>query len=296
MPEDLVKSQATFGIHLDGESQIDAMLLSKTIHDMAELAKLAATEENPDAYLKMNVTAFRNGSFQIDFSAICETAKTLIVPASSATTLASSVVSTIKGFFEIKKLLKGEKPKSVTAHEDKIEIENHLGEIITTSKSSQAILNNCKIDQLVVNVSNNIIEHNPNGGFDFISDGVWERFETSDINGISKPIPIEEEILCKRSRIKTELPIRKAALVGRSAWEFTYNGKSISAPIADDEWINEVNSGDVALRSGDYIVATLEIYVDLDRDGKPIDKSEKYTVLKVHGGIQPQNEFPQQSL
>ena len=69
---ELIKSTAQFGIHLEGESEIDAILLSKTISDMAELTQLAARKENPDAYLKMNVTAFKNGSFQIDFSTVCE--------------------------------------------------------------------------------------------------------------------------------------------------------------------------------------------------------------------------------
>ena len=46
---ELIKSTAQFGIHLEGESEIDAILLSKTISDMAELTQLAARKVNPDA-------------------------------------------------------------------------------------------------------------------------------------------------------------------------------------------------------------------------------------------------------
>lgn len=296
MAEELVKSEATFGIHLDGESQIDAELLSKMIHDMAELTRLAAKEENPQAYLKMNVTAFKNGSFQIDFSAVCEAAKTFFLTASAGAGLASVVIGTVKGFLETKKLLKGEKPKNVKEKGPQIEIENSTGEKVQVNKSSQAILHDCQIDQLTMNLSIYMMGHNPDGGFEFVSGKEKVRFGPDDVKVISKPMSIEEETICKRSRVEAELIIRKAALVGRSAWDFIYKGKTISASILDDEWISEVNSGDVAMRSGDYILATLEIYVDLNSDGKPIEKSEKYTVIKVQGGIRHLNEFPQQKL
>lgn len=63
----LVKSEDVFSFHLDGNSSIDAILLSKIISNIAELTKMAAIYENPDSYLRMNVTAFKNGSFEIDF-------------------------------------------------------------------------------------------------------------------------------------------------------------------------------------------------------------------------------------
>jgi hypothetical protein len=291
MTDDLIQSKAAFGLHLEGSNEIDAELLSETIHDMAELTKLAASEENPQAYLKMNVTAFRNGSFQIDFSTICETVKTMFVPATAAAGFAASVVNTVKGFFEIKKLLKGEKPKNVSDIDNKkIVVENNVGEKITVNKYSQSVLNNCQIDQLTINISNCVMEHNPNGGFEFVSENGNSKFSAQNVQDIAKPIPIQEETICKRFCVETELPIVKAALVGRSAWSFIYNGKNIIASIDDEIWISEVNRGDISIRSGDYINATLEIYVDLDSDGKPIEKSEKYAVIKVHGGIRHRAE------
>jgi len=70
MDAELIKIKTAFGFHLSGESSIDAELLSKTIHGVAKLTDLAAKEENSEAYLKMNVTAFKNGSFEIAFSAV----------------------------------------------------------------------------------------------------------------------------------------------------------------------------------------------------------------------------------
>ena len=99
----LIKSEDYFSFHLDGKNSIDAKILSELIGDIAELTKFAALEENPDAYLKMNVTAFENGSFQINFSAICEFAENLINNVLPLAEFASITISTVKEFFEIKK-------------------------------------------------------------------------------------------------------------------------------------------------------------------------------------------------
>lgn len=291
-----MKSEAGFSFHLDGNSAIDAGLLSNIIRDMAELTKLAAQEENPGAYLKMNVTAFRNGSFQIDFSTVCEASESLLSSLGAVSTLALTVVGIVKGFFEIKKHLKGDKPKNITATEDnKVIIEAQDGNTICVSKSEAAITNNVQIDQLIVNISNCVVEHNPNGGFTFRTDKEDLWCSSDDVKVISKPMPIEETVNCQRSRYEAILPIKSLDLLGHSQWSFKYNERTIKANVVDDDFIEKIHSGEF-VKAGDCIKATLEIYVDLDILGKPIEGSEKYTVLKVHGGIIHSQDYPQMTL
>lgn len=102
----LVKSEDVFSFHLDGNSSIDAILLSKIISNIAELTKMAAIYENPDSYLRMNVTAFKNGSFEIDFSTICEITENIISQGNDLIGFASTAIATVKGFLDVKKLLK----------------------------------------------------------------------------------------------------------------------------------------------------------------------------------------------
>ena len=52
----------------------------------------------------------------------------------------------------------------------------------------------------------------------------------------------------------------------------------------DEEFIDKVHNGEI-IKAGDMLKVTLEVYVDLDCFGKPIESSKKYTVLKVHGDI-----------
>lgn len=55
--------------------------------------------------------------------------------------------------------------------------------------------------------------------------------------------------------------------------------------MADEGFIREFQKQG-SVKNGDYVTATLEIYVDVDLQGIPIKGTEKYTVLGVHGGIQ----------
>lgn len=290
----LMESKSCFGIHLDGDSEIDATLLANTISDMAELTKSLAKVENPEAYVKMNVTAFRNGSFQIDFSTICEVSTSILNIAQGSTAFALAVVGIIKGCFEIKKHLKGSAPKAVTnSGKDSVEVENADGTKICVPKSSATVINDIKIDQLVVNISNNVIEHNPKGGFSFNDEKGTAHYSAEDVRAIAKSLPIEQKELCQRIKIEADLAIKKVDFVGNTKWTFVYGKKSIDATIADDNFLKTVHIGAITIRNGDYITATLEKYVDLDILGNPKAGTEKYTVIQVHGGIK---SFQQQTL
>ena len=288
--EELVKSREVFGFHIDGKNEIDAELLSNIIRDTAKLTQLAAQKENPEAYLKMNVTAFKDGCFQIDFSAICEVTKDLITGMLPLATLATSVVTVVKGIFEIKKHLNGKKAKSILPIDKaNVCIENENGQKITVPRSSQIVINNIQVDNLSGNIVNCIQEHSPNGGFHFEDSSGIIVFTAQDLTAMSKPLPVSEESIYKISRLQAELPIKKADLLGRSTWEFKYGNHRISAKIEDEELVDAVHRG-ASVAAGDYIFATLEIRVEINEKGLPIDGTEQYTVLEAHGGIKHKKE------
>lgn len=285
METGLIESKAQFSFHLNGESEIDATLLSETIKDMAELAKSVARKENPDAYLKMNVTAFKNGSFEIVFSAACEIASNLYNNLPAVAGLALTIVTGVKYCFEIKKLLNGKKEKSVSDTEDgKIRIENVEGNVLVAPKSSQIVMNNITADQLVVNIASNAKKHSPEKGFTFVVEDESTGYESDALDRIVRPLPVEETSICQRQIVDAALTIRKAVFFGTSKWSFDYNGHAIDASIDDENFLSEIQRG-YALKAGDYINARLEVYVDLDMQNLPIQGSEKYRVLEVDGPI-----------
>jgi len=285
MERELIESRSKMSFHLDGDSEIDAALLSRTISDMAELTQLAAKEVNPDAYLKMNVTAFKNGSFQIDFSAVCQIAESLFSNTAACAALAATVIGGVKGIFEIRKLLKGEKPKSVT--EDKngfITVESKDGDSVRVPKQSGIAINVVQVGQLVANISSYAKEHNPDGGFSISNEDGSVYCSSHDAEEMSKQATVIETTTCQRSRVETDLPIRKAVFDGTAKWGFQYDGKAIDAAIEDESFMDWMQA-EGSIRGGDYIHATLEILVETNSDGLPKRGTEKYTVIKVHGHI-----------
>jgi len=285
MDTGLVESNARFSFHLDGAEQIEAALLSDIIRNLAELSKIAASSEDPEAYIKMNVCAFRDGSFQIDFSTVCTIQQTLLTDIGKITVFAGTVIGVVKGFLEVKKLLKGESPKNIKplAH-DKIEVENNSGQTIIVPKSSGAIINNVKIDQLTINIAAAVQEHNPKGGFSLSSEGESSQFNADDVKSIRKPIPYTEEVNCKRYRCEVVLLLNKVDFIGRSRWTFKYDNKQIQATIEDEDFLETIHKG-LEVKVGDYINAVMEIYVDLDPLGLPQEDTARYSIVKVIGSI-----------
>lgn len=297
----MMQSETQFSFHLDGSNEIDASLLAKIINDFAAITEYTSNNINKDAYLKMKVTAFRNGSFEIDFSAIIELASTLIIAAPAAITFAETVVDTVKGYLEIKKLLKGKSPKKVTELPDHMtRIENLEGQSIVVPKQSADIIKNTYIDKHVTNISYYVVEHNPEGGFSFDTPSGKLYCSKNDVKNIGQPLPIVESELIKRGRANVALHIKKPDLLGRSQWEFRYNYKdstqNISATIEDDDFLNKVRSGEYTIKASDYINVLLEVETKLDEQQRPVNGSEKYRVLKVIGPIMHEENHEQLKL
>ena len=287
MNNELMKSESTLQFHLDGESQIDAKLLSKIINDFVELTQFAAKDIDSEAYLKMNITAFQNGSFNISFSAVCEFVKNLF--SSENIAIASNILDTVVSYFNIKKFLKGKRPKPENVKQqsqNKVEIINADGSRIVVPKEAANIIYNTHIDNLTVNIANSVSEHNPNGGFSIKTKNHSTAFGKDDISNIEKTVAIDESN-CKRYLIETALIIKKPDFISTSsAWDFIFNGKTIHAKIADEGFTKKVHNGEITLKSADYINARLEMIIDLDENNQPIDSTAKYTVLEVNGDVQ----------
>lgn len=285
MEDELIESKAKMSFHLDGGSEIDAALLSRTISDMAELTQLTAKAVNPDAYLKMNVTAFKNGSFQIDFSAVCQAAETLFTGAVTCAGLAATVIGGVKGIFEIKKLLKGEKPKSVKDDKDgNITVESQSGDTVRVPAQSGIVINVTQVSTLVANISSYAKAHNPNGGFSISDQSGVVYCSPGDVQEMSKQATVVETTTCQRSMVEVDMLIRKAVFDGTAKWGFEFDGKAIDAGIEDEDFMDWFQKCG-AVKMGDYISATLEIIVEADHNGFPLRGTEKYTIVKVHGQI-----------
>lgn len=289
MKNNLKKTQSDFTFKLNGDNEIDAILLTKTIDDMVSLIKITASNVDPEAYCKVKIIAIENGSFQIEFSTVYETVRNLLHNAKDNLPTALYIVNIAQGYFSIKKHLQGKKVKSIEEHQNNTTtIENLNGDIINIPKESVEILYNFKIDSLTSNIAKYSKEHN-NKGFSIHSENKTADFPSSDIENMIIPLSTVEEAKCTRYTAEEKLIIKKPDFLGVSKWIFIKNKKSIEATIEDSDFLEEIHAGK-NIKAGDYIIATLDTYIDLDNNNNKIKGSEKYVVTKVNGGLQHKDE------
>ncbi|MCL1996173.1 MAG: hypothetical protein FWG63_08210 [Defluviitaleaceae bacterium] len=293
--EQLIKSESAFSFNFDGGDEIEAVLLSKSINDIVELTKLTSSLECKDAYIKIKITSFEKGSFQIYFSIISEAIETIARPALTLGGLAVMVISIIKGYFDVKKHLEGKQPKTTVEKDNgKIEIENENGQKIEVESTSLTIINNTNIELYVNSIIDNVMEHNPNGGFNIKTEYETTKYVAEDMLKMAKPFAIKDkEDTFEIYHITTALPIKKADLLKSSSWEFIFQGKIIKATILDTDFLGRVHKGLISVKARDYINAKLEIKIPKDNQGGIIGNKEKYSILKVLGEVQTSTDAEQ---
>lgn len=287
--KELIESKETLSFHIDGGYEIDAILLSKIINDMAKLVEYSGKEIDPDIFIKMNVTAFKDGCFQIDFSTVCLAAATLLQSVTSSINVAADTIDLLKTLFRVKTFLKGESPQSVEELNDSIIITNSKNSTLEVSKHAKIVLNNCHIDNFISDISTCTRQHNSDSGFTLESSTGKESFNSEDIFNMSINLPENSIVTRQFQTIKTNLGILIADFSGKRQWEMSYKNERIRVTIEDSKFLDKIHNGKLSITAGDYINCTLEISIELDSEGIQKKDTLKYTVLEVYGDIYHQN-------
>jgi hypothetical protein len=148
---DFQESRCGFTLSLGGESSIDAELFSKIITDTVELVRLSATAISPNCFLRLEIKATRNGSFETIINAIVKCADSLLSKENAR--LAFEAVSGCLSFLKIKKHLRGEKPKSIHKKAYETTFINQNGSELDVPRAvADTLLYNNKIENSIINI------------------------------------------------------------------------------------------------------------------------------------------------
>lgn len=284
MREEYRESYSDFNIIFGGENEIDATLLIDTMKEVVESLQYITTKIEPGASIKVNISSFQAGSFEIKLKTIVELAKS--IPWKENLGVAATMVTILKGSLEIKKHLKGKRPKKVEYKENSAIIINKDSQKLETNKAiAETYLNDSKVDKNITNIFN-IVNTDGNRNSVIIKQGEDNIVEikSNEFVEMSKPIITDEDLIVETlaHTLELNLLLKKPDLIGRSKWDFILD-KTIPVSIADEEWLREVNSGRIKLSGGVKIPVKLHIENGLDKDGDIIDT--KYTILKVTGDV-----------
>lgn len=280
------ESTDSFSLSFGGENEIDASLFASTMNNIVDLLQQITIQLEPEAYIKLKITSFQYGSFCIDLKAVISYIKNLLTK--DNINMASTIIGTLASCFEIKKHLKGDKPKSIEYKGNKSFITNSQGEMLIKDKSAAEVyFGNAQVDRGITNIFNImvlsgdrdslVIRYNNNQNEIKIQKDEFANMAKNVINNETK---VNKTLT---NTIYTNLLLKKPDLLGNSKWGFIFD-KSIEATIKDEEWLHRVHTGQIKdLYAGVKIPVKLMIECDFDEFMNPV--ATRYTVLEVTGDI-----------
>lgn len=276
-----------FGCREEKQHSIDAELFTKIINETIELVKVAATTIEPNSFLRLEIRANKEGSFQTIIDAIVKCHSSLFTPESAS--YAFNVVQGFCNFLQIKEHLKGKKAKKIEKKENTATITNQENETGTFPLSiTEEFFKNAKLDNCVINIFEKLNEYNKptfsiehrEGKINFEQGEQYDYMIEKVIDGKNAISHVKKQPPCD-----VKLLLKKPDLLGDSAWQFIYN-KVISAKIEDREFLRKVHSGEEKrLYAGVEIPCRLQIEYELDELFNPIPNTDRYFILEVTGEI-----------
>jgi hypothetical protein len=146
LPVQFSESIDTFKVNFGGDKHtIDAELFTKTINNTIDLVKASANAINPQAFLRLEIKANKEGSFETIIDAVAKYRLDLLTK--DNVRLASEIIGGYLAFLQIKEHLKGRKAKQIETREGQTAIVNQDNVVIKVpSNIANEFFNNAKID------------------------------------------------------------------------------------------------------------------------------------------------------
>ncbi len=292
MKTEFIESIESFKVSFGGKNSIDAETFTKSINNTIDLVKESANAVDPSCFLRLEIKANQEGSFETVIDAIIRHKDDLL----TITSIAGNVIQGFLNFILIKEHLKGRKARKIESNDKETAIQNQDNQILKVQKEiGNAYFQNNKIDNLIVNQFTILTDNRSSYSITTKNDKI-----TIDKNSYDnmRQVVVDENPTAKTIKqkpIEVELLLKKPDLLGDSKWQFVYN-KTIEAKIEDEDFLDKVRRGKISVRAGVKIPCLMEVEYDLSDRLDIIQKSEKYNIKKIIGDIIEPEEDSQQSL
>ncbi|NBX53094.1 MAG: hypothetical protein EBT63_05545 [Proteobacteria bacterium] len=291
MKTDFIESVESFKVSFGGKNSIDAETFTKSINNTIDLVKESANALDPSCFLRLEIKATQEGSFETVIDAVIRHKDDLLLVSS----IAGNIIQGFLNFLLIKEHLKGRKAKKIESNDKETAIQNQDNQIIKVQKEiGNAYFQNNKIDNLIVNQFTILTDRS---NYSITTKDNKVIIDKKAYEDMKQPVVDENPTAktIKQKPIEVELLLKKPDLLGDSKWQFVYN-KTIEAKIEDEDFLEKVRRGKISVRAGVKIPCLMEVEYDLSDRLDIIQKSEKYNIKKITGDIIEPEEDNQQSL
>jgi len=277
------QSEAEFKLKFDGEpNEIDAFTLVRSLTGVTTLLEELNEELGGGTKLKISVKALDEGSFLVHLGFgpdLTQAVQTLLSSFDLETIY--KILGSLVGFFTLRKLLKGEKPKKVEEKGNDYEITtNHGNTFVMDKRTYNIYTTNPRVTDALGSTFETLSNDPSVTGFELLDEKEKKLFEASrdDFEGMAVRSDLVEEN--KRiTVVSAHLNIFKVIFEDKFKWEFYYKGNRIPAKISDPEFFKRIDSGE-RFAKGDSLDVELEIEQAYDAAANTwVNKS--YRVIRV---------------
>lgn len=254
--------EAEFKLKFDGKpNEVDAYTLVKSLTGITSMIEEINEEVGGGVRLKISVKALDKGSFLVHLGLGPETTQVIqTLLASFDFDTVYKIVGTLVGFFTLRKLLKGEKPRNIEDKGSEYQITTNHGNIFVMDKRTYNIYTtNSRVNDALGSTFEALSNDPSVTGFEVLDEKDKKLFDVqrNDFEGMSVQSELIEENK-KITSVSAVLTIFKVIFEDKYKWEFYYKGNKISAKIIDPEFFKRIDSGE-GFSKGDCLEVELQI-------------------------------------
>lgn len=279
--------------------EIDVDLFIESLVSYSSVTQEVSAYLSPGTKVDIKIKAPKQGSFIILLDLIAQNGGDLFT--SDNISLAANIVTTVGGLYGLKKWVsKNGKPEIVKpCNDNSIEISNNNGSIVINNNVYNLYQENPKVRENLRRTFYKLKEKGEIVDFsirDVDADHDIFHVNQSDFSLLASD---DDEIDQRKQKVRKErqeLSVFKVVFRENYKWEFYYQGIKIYASIKDVAFFSKIEKGEVAFRSGDKLIADLEIDQVFNESANTF-VNDAYFILRViehiprTSSLQPGFEF-----
>lgn len=286
-----------FTLKYNGElNQIEVNTLIHSLTSLTSLIDEINEEISGGKGLKISIKSPEKGSFLIGFllsQEFGETIKTIFNKDTIDVT--SKILSSLISILNLRKILKGQKPKEVHEKEEKYEIKTEKGNVVVLDKPTfNLYFNNPKVSDAVGSTFDTLSNDPSVSSFEILDPERRPLFEAKrdEFNDMA----IKLDLIDEKKRIinqRAHLFIYKVIFDDKHKWDFYYKGNRITAKISDVDFFSKIETGE-KFAKGDSLEVDLQVEQAFDTTANTfINKSYRIerVIRHIPRGQQESIEF-----
>jgi len=263
--------------------EIGVDLLIGSLISYSSVTQETAAYLSPGVKVDIKIKAPRQGSFIILLNLIAQNVGDLFTKENID--LAASITVIVGGLYGFKKwIAMNGRPETIKPAEDNsIEVSNNRGKITVSNNVYNIYQENPRVRENLRNTFTKLKEMEEINNFSIIDVDTGKDIFQVNKEDFSALASSDDEVEQRKQKVikeKQELAVFKIVFSENYKWEFFYQGTKIYASLKDEEFFKKIEKGEVAFRSGDRLVADLEIE-QVFNEAANIFVNESYHISKV---------------